>query len=124
VSSSSPGGRLALRLIVLVTAGSLLPLVAWDVAPGSFSPHAHDLVAAAPLAAVAVVCVLQAVVRGVPRGELAKSIALAAAFLSWAANQLWPDLPQATLFNDIAVALFVIDVIIPFLGRGAEPKIE
>jgi hypothetical protein len=78
VSSSSPGGRVALRLVV----------------------------------------------RGVPRGELAKSGALAAAFLFWAANQLWPDLPQATLFNDIAVALFVIDVVLPFLGRGAEPKIE
>ena len=35
---------------------------------------------------------------------------LAAAFLFWAANQFWPDVPQATLFNDLAVALFVIDV--------------
>ena len=35
---------------------------------------------------------------------------LAVAFLFWAANQLWSDLPQATLFNDIAIALFVLDV--------------
>ena len=33
---------------------------------------------------------------------------LAVAFLFWAANQLWPDLPQATPFNDIAIVLFVL----------------
>ncbi len=51
-----------------------------------------------------------AFVRRVPLPELAKSSALAAAFFFWAANQLWPRHPQATLFNDIAVALFVVDV--------------
>jgi hypothetical protein len=32
------------------------------------------------------------------------------------ANQLWPDLPQATLFNDIAIALFVLDVFLVIIG--------
>jgi hypothetical protein len=41
---------------------------------------------------------------------------LAVAFLFWAANQLWPDLPQATLFNDIAIALFVLDVFLVMFG--------
>jgi hypothetical protein len=35
---------------------------------------------------------------------------VAAAFASWAANQLFPDIPQALLLNDIAIALFVLDV--------------
>ncbi len=48
--------------------------------------------------------------------ELAKAILLAAAFLFWAANQFWPNLPQATLFNDIAIALFVLDVFLVIVG--------
>ena len=40
---------------------------------------------------------------------MGRAIVLAAAFLFWAANQFWPDSLQATLFNDLAVALFVID---------------
>jgi hypothetical protein len=40
-------------------------------------------------------------------------------------NQLWPDLPQATLFNDLAVALFVIDVWLAMAERrGSEPATE
>jgi hypothetical protein len=41
---------------------------------------------------------------------------LAVPFLFRAANQLWPDLPQATLFNDIAIALFVLDVFLVIIG--------
>ncbi len=48
--------------------------------------------------------------------ELAKAILLAAAFLFWAANQFWPNLPQATLFNDIAIGLFVFDVFLVIAG--------
>jgi hypothetical protein len=44
---------------------------------------------------------------------------LSVAFLFWAANQPWPDLSQATLFNDIAIALFVLDV---FLVMVAWPS--
>jgi len=51
--------------------------------------------------------------------EFAKAIMLAAAFLFWAANQLWPALPQATLFNDIAIALFVLDVFLVMVGWPA-----
>ena len=42
-----------------------------------------------------------------------------ACFLFWAANQLWPNLPQATLFNDIAIALFVLDVFLVMVGWPA-----
>jgi hypothetical protein len=45
--------------------------------------------------------------KGIPQGDDASF---------WAANQLWPDLPQATLFNDIAIALFVLDVFLVIIG--------
>ena len=51
--------------------------------------------------------------------EMVKAVMLALAFLFWAANQLWPDLPQATLFNDIAIALFVLDVFLVIVGWPA-----
>jgi hypothetical protein len=35
------------------------------------------------------------------------------------ANQLWPDLRQATLFNDIAIAPFVLDVFLVMIGWPA-----
>jgi hypothetical protein len=44
---------------------------------------------------------------------------LAAAFLCWAANQLWPDRREATLLNDIAIALFVLDVFLVMAGWPA-----
>lgn len=48
--------------------------------------------------------------------ELVKAMLLGAAFLFWAANQYWPNLPQAALFNDIAIALFVFDVFLVIAG--------
>jgi hypothetical protein len=55
-------------------------------------------------------------VRRPARAEMVKATLLAIAFLFWAANQLWPNLPQATLFNDIAIALFVLDVFLVMVG--------
>jgi hypothetical protein len=49
---------------------------------------------------------------------------LAIAFLCWAANQLWPGLRRATLFNDIAIALFVLDVFLVMIGWPAAPSDE
>jgi hypothetical protein len=53
------------------------------------------------------------------RKELFKAILLAIAFLFWSANQLWPNLPLATLCNDIAIALFVLDVFLVMIGWPA-----
>jgi uncharacterized membrane protein len=58
-------------------------------------------------------------VRWPARMEFVKAIMLAAAFLFWSANQLWPNLRQATLFNDIAIALFVLDVFLVIVGWPA-----
>jgi hypothetical protein len=52
---------------------------------------------------------------------------LAAAFFFWAANQLWPTLRQATLYNDIAIALFVFDVFLTMTWHpveGSRPRSE
>jgi hypothetical protein len=52
-----------------------------------------------------------------PWRKLVKAILLAAAFVFWAANQLWPNSTVATLWNDIAIALFVLDVFLVIVGR-------
>ena len=109
------------RAVALLAVLSLVPLLVWDAAPGEFPDRAHDPLAALPLASIAVACLGRAVLRRVPFPDLLKSGALAAAFLFWAANQLWPDHPRATLFNDIAVGLFVVDV---FLAIAGWPKSE
>ena len=97
----------ALALITLATVALLL---VWDLSPQRFPPKAHDTLAALPLALIAVAWLAHRLALRATRAEMGRAIVLAAAFLFWAANQFWPDSPQATLFNDLAVALFVIDV--------------
>jgi len=97
---------LVLGLVTLISVGVLL---AWDVNSKFFPARAHDFLAAFPLAMIARA-------RRPAAKEFVKAIMLAIAFLFWAANQLWPDLPQATLFNDLAIALFVLDVFLVIIG--------
>lgn len=112
----------ALALLTLLT---LVPLLIWDAAPSSFPERAHDVLASVPLALIGVACVAHSLVRRSRMPDLVKSGALAAAFLFWAANQLWPDHPRATLFNDVAVALFVLDVFLSVVGwPAAAPEPE
>lgn len=98
---------------------SLVVLLAWDVGPSLFPVRAHDILGAFPLAAIAFAYLAQQVVLRPGRKDQLKAVLLAVAFLFWAANQLWPDLPQATLFNDLAIALFVLDVFLTMLGGRA-----
>jgi hypothetical protein len=91
-------------------------LLVWDASPVLFPPKAHDVLAAVPLSLIAVAYLLYQGIRRPAPKELVKAILLAAAFLLWAANQLWPELPQATLFNDLAIALFVLDVFLVIVG--------
>jgi len=103
----------------VVTLASVVVLLAWDAFPRLFPARAHDFLAAFPLAMIAFAyLVYQTAHRPAPL-EFVKAILLAAAFLFWAANQLWPDLRQATLFNDIAIALFVLDVFLVMIGWPA-----
>ena len=104
---------LALGVMTLISLGVLL---AWDVNPKFFPARAHGFLAAFPLTMIAIAYLLYQSARRPSAKEFLKAMMLAVAFLFWAANQLWPDLPQATLFNDIAIALFVLDVFLVIIG--------
>ena len=102
--------------LAVLTAASLVPLLVWDVSPGVFPARAHDVLAAVPLTLVALAYVVYQGMRRVAAMEFAKAMLSALAFVFWALNQLLPDHPQATLFNDIAVAAFVVDVVLVIVG--------
>jgi hypothetical protein len=100
----------------VMTMASVVVLLAWDVRPELFSARAHDFLGAFPLALIAVAYVAYQLVRRPAAGEMVKAILLAAAFFLWAANQFWPSAREATLFNDLAIALFVLDVFLAIAG--------
>ena len=102
-----------LGVVTLVSVGVLL---AWDIDPRLFPARAHDFLAAFPLAMIAFTYLLYQAAHKPARAEALKAILLAIAFLFWAANQLWPNIRPATLFNDIAIALFVLDVFLVMAG--------
>jgi hypothetical protein len=107
-------------IVCMVTLVSVAVLLLWDVRPGIFPAGAHDYLAAVPLAMIACACLIHEVIRRPSRSEVVKAILLALAFLFWSANQLWPTLRQATLFNDIAIGLFVFDVFLAMTTRPVE----
>ena len=103
----------------VITLASVGVLLAWDAAPQLFPARAHDILGAFPLAMIAVAYMLYQSAHRPPARELLKAILLAIAFLFWAANQLWPESPRTTLYNDIAIALFVLDVFLVMIGWPA-----
>jgi hypothetical protein len=111
--------RIVSALAVLAVL-ALVPLLVWDGEPKVFPAHAHDALAAMPLALIAIVCLAHLIVRRASVSEIAKTCILAAAFLFWAANQFWPEHPIATRFNDLAVALFVLDVVLTIVTWSNE----
>lgn len=100
----------------VVTLTSVGVLMVWDIDPQFFPARAHDFLAAFPLAMIAIAYIVYQAAHKPARMEALKAILLASAFLFWAANQLWPDLHEATLCNDIAIALFVLDVFFVIAG--------
>jgi hypothetical protein len=111
------------RAVPVVSGGialaAVVVLFSWDAIPGYFPAKAHDVLAAFPLAMIAIAYLAYQTAHWPPFREWVKAILLAVAFLFWAANQFWPDLRQATLFNDIAIALFVLDVFLVMIGWPA-----
>lgn len=103
----------------LVTLASVGVLFIWNAFPQLFPPRAHEFLAAFPLAMIAIAYLVYQAAHRPARLEVFKAILLAIAFLFWAANQFWPNLSQATLFNDIAIALFVLDVFLVMIGWPA-----
>jgi peptidoglycan/LPS O-acetylase OafA/YrhL len=106
----------SLGAVTLACAGVLF---AWDAFPARFPPGTHEFLAAFSLAMIGIAYLAFQFGRRPAPAELLKAILLAAAFFFWAANQFWPERPQATLFNDIAVALFVLDIFLGMIGRPA-----
>lgn len=106
-------------ILGVITLASVVVLFAWDAFPRLFPAKAHNFLAAFPLAVIAFAYLVYQTAHRPARMEVVKAIMLAVAFLFWAANQLWPDLSQATLFNDVAVALFVLDVFLVMVGWPA-----
>ena len=106
-------------ILGVVTLASVGVLFAWDAFPWLFPARAHDFLAAFPLAMIALAYLAYQSVRRPARSEAVKAVLLATAFLFWAAIQLWPDLREAILFNDIAIALFVLDVFLVMAGWPA-----
>jgi hypothetical protein len=104
---------LLLGVVTLINVGMLF---AWNINPKLFPARAHDFLAAFPLVTIAIAYLLHQSARRPAAKEFVKAIMLAIAFLFWGANQLWPDSGQATLFNDIAIALFVLDVFLVIIG--------
>lgn len=98
-----------------ITLMGVVLLFVWNFSPAYFPAGAHDFLAAFPLAMIALAYLIyKAVHRPAPQ-EIVKAALLASAFLFWAANQLWPGSPRATLFNDIAIGLFVLDIFLTMI---------
>lgn len=108
----------------VVTLASVGVLLLWDCLPRLFPARAHDALGAFPLALIAVAYLIYQTAHRPPVREFLKAIMLAVAFLFWAANQLWPNYRLSTLFNDIAIALFVLDVFLVIVGWPASSPDE
>ena len=102
VDRSAMGRSANSRVVMLAGVGLLL---LWDIVSKLFPAGSHDFPAAFPLAMIACVWLVHEAMRRPARWELVKAVLLASAFLFWAANQLWPTLRQAILFNHLAIAL-------------------
>ena len=113
-----PGTLLSL-ILGIITLAAVVLLFAVDAAPRLLPAGSHDSLAAFSLAMIALAYMVFQLMHRRPLAELVKTILLVAAFLFWAANQLWPNLPQASLFNDIAIGLFVLDVFFVIAGWPA-----
>jgi hypothetical protein len=118
------GHRVLAVVLGTVTMISVAVLLVWDAAPHFFPARSHDFLGAFALTMIAVAYLVYQVAHRPPGKELAKAIMLAIAFLFWAVNQLWPDSPRAILYNDIAIALFVLDVFLVIVGWPASSPDE
>ena len=76
----------------------------------------HDRLAAISLAMIAFSYLVYLAAHRPGWKEWVKATLLALAFLFWAANQVWPDQRQAVTLNDLAIALFVLDVFLVMVG--------
>ncbi|KAA6457521.1 hypothetical protein DYQ86_22075 [Acidobacteria bacterium AB60] len=103
-------------LLGVVTLMAVAAVLLCDGVPALSSGRMHDRLAAFSLAMIAVAYLAYQLAHRPAWREWVKAILLAIAFLLWAANQVWPDPRQAVFFNDLAIALFVLDVFLVMVG--------
>jgi hypothetical protein len=116
--------RAAPLFLGVTTLASVLVLLASDALPKLFPTGAHRNLGALPLALIALAYLVYQTIRRPGFAEVFKAVLLAIAFLFWGANQFWPEAAAATLFNDIAIALFVLDVFFVIVGWPASSPYE
>jgi hypothetical protein len=116
--------RAAAGLLGGLALTSVAALLLWDASPALFPARAHNFLGALPLVLIAIAYLVYQFVRRPAPAELFKVSLLAIAFLFWAANQYWPASPYATLYNDIAIALFVLDIFFVMVGWPASSPDE
>ena len=107
----------SVTLAIFALAGSGI-LFIWDAFSRRLSGTIHAFLAALPLVMIAVAYLVYQGAFRRPVREWINTAILATAFLFWAANQLWPDLHQAIIFNDIAIGLFIVDVFLVIISRS------
>jgi MFS family permease len=100
----------------IVTLASVAVVFVWNVVPQFFPARTYDFVGAFSLAMIAVAYLVYQAAHRPPAREFAKAVMLAVAFLFWAGNQFWPNARCAVLLNDVAIALFVLDVFLVIIG--------
>jgi hypothetical protein len=111
----------ALGAVTIAAVGFLLVA---DLVPTLLTRQNHDRLGAVPLALIAIAYLVhQTVLRPAPK-EVLKTVLVAVAFLFWSANQVWPTPFAAMVFNDIAIALFVLDVFLVIIGWPPTPPDE
>jgi hypothetical protein len=120
--ASGHARKLVPLILGVLTLVAVVLLFVQDAAPRLLPSQSHEVLAAFSLAMIACAYMVFQLAHHRRMAELFKTILLAAAFLFWAANQLWPNLPQASLFNDVAIGLFVLDVFFVILGWPAGSK--
>ena len=119
-----PGQRSVPVVLSLITLASVVVLLVWDALPRTFPTRAHNVLGALPLALITLAYLAYQTIRRPTVQELIKAILLSIAFLLWAANQFWSDKPYATLLNDMAIGLFVLDVVLVIVGWPASSPDE
>jgi hypothetical protein len=100
------------RVLAFVALLALGSLMAWDAHAQWFPARAHDVLGSIPLAVIGLAYLAHQAARPSSVRDWTRSGILVAAFFAWAVNQLWPAAPHATHWNDAAIALFVVDVLL------------
>ncbi|MGZ4316505.1 MAG: hypothetical protein ACXVRS_11840 [Gaiellaceae bacterium] len=103
-------------LLLVVALASSVVLLGLDTLQGFRESDARRVVSALPLVAIALACLAFHATWTPEPLALLKRVLLSAAFLFWAANQLFPTEGWAPVANDAAIALFVLDLALILWG--------